>query len=277
MKNDTATEIDLWQLIVNGFAFLKKRKWLIASFLIIGTLFGLVTLKINPLKYKSFYKKYFIVQSSIASDEILSDIINNLSLKLNNNTSNLMSELNISSSIVAEIKNIQAVIESSDDKKSSQLEVTIEAYENQNIDSIISGIIFYINSIEHLQLRYNLMKEQQLQLLAELNKRIVELDSIKWNLSNPVSYNNVDFMINRNAEYLSYVELLEKKQHIEKELSFNKIIDIIEINSPHVLVENTRDAVVSVIGYSFLGAIIGGIIGLMLNLYRRVKSHTISD
>ena len=82
----------------------------------------------------------------------------------------------------------------------------------------------------------------------KINKRIVELGNVKGN-SDEASNNTSSSTINRNAEYLSYIELLEKKQNIEKELILNTKIDFIETNSPYVFVNNKSAVLLNVFGF----------------------------
>ncbi len=237
MENDS-NEIDLWQLLLNGFKFFKRRKWIILSFFLFGLLFSVSNFFIHPLEYKSFYKKGFIAQSSVVSNEILYDIINGLPLELNN---------------APEFKSLKGKLEANNNKE-TRLKVTIEVFGERDIDSIIRSITTYIDSIKILSEKFELTKKQNMQLLSIVSRKIAECDNA-----------------NKNSEYINCIELIEKKQSVEKELSLNKIINFIEINPDYVFISNTRHGILNISGYSLLGIIIGFIAGFMLDIVKRKK------
>lgn len=255
------TEIDLVQLFANGITFLKKKKGLILSFFIAGLLYGSITFFFRPPTPDFFYKKDFIVESSILPNDILFDIINDFQLKLNNGKE--LSEPVEPLSMIQKIKSSKVKLHSNINSTISRLRVTVEAYEKQNIDSLINGIAFYVNSNEYIKLRYSLINKQNLQLLSVINKQIEELNSLKH--SESVGNNT-----NRKSEYLSYVDLIEKKQKTERDLTLNKTIEFIEINSSTISADS-KAGIRSILGYSILGIFIGIIVAGALHLFSKIK------
>jgi len=238
MENNSDTEIDLWQLLIKGYHFFKKRKGVIVLFFFLGIIYSLSKFFTHPLEYKSYYKKEFIAQSSVTSDEILSDIINGLSLFPEKITS---------------LRNIKGKLAANSNKE-TRLQVIIESFEKENIDSILTELELHLNSIENLKAKLDYDKQQRLQLLLELNKRIAEHDTTK-----------------NNSVRSEFLELTEKKQSVEKELQFAKIVEFTEINPDCVYVSNNRTIILNVLGFGFLGLIIGLIIGFIMNIATQRK------
>lgn len=233
---DSNSEIDLWELLGKGISLFKKRKGLILLFFLLGLLFGLSNFLTHPLEYKSYYKKEFIAQSSAASDEILYDIINGLPPALKS---------------APEFRSLKGKVEA-DANKQTRLKVMLEVFEKKDADSILNSIASYVDSIKSLKEKYDLEKKQDIQLLSVLRKKIAECDSAK-----------------KGSDYINCIQLIEKKQNIEKELTLNKIINFIEINPDYVLESNTRACVLNMLGWSFLGVVIGFIIAGIMNFIQR--------
>ena len=226
-------EIDLWQLLLNGFKFFRKKMVIILSFFFLGLLFSVSNFFIHPFEYKSYYKKEFIAQSSVASNEILYDIVNGLPVNLNNTPK------------FRSIKGNLSV---------NRLKINIEVFAPKDFDSIIVSITSYFNSIKNLREKFDLSNKQNQQLLSLLNRKIAACDSTKT-----------------HEKYMNSIKLIEKKQQVEKELSLNKIIEFIEINPDYVFMNNTRAGVLNILGYSFLGMIIGFIFAFLLDVVKRKK------
>src|SRR3990172_4492195 len=165
MENNSDTEIDLWQLLIKGYRFFKNRKGVIVLFFFLGIIYSLSKFITEPLEYKSYYKKEFIAQSSVTSDEILSDIINGLSLFPEK---------------IPSLRNIKGKLLANSNKE-TRLQVIIESFEKENIDSILTELELHLNSIENFKAKFDYDKQQHLLLLLELNKRIAEHDTTKNN------------------------------------------------------------------------------------------------
>lgn len=245
MENSTDNEIDLWELIGDGYNLFKKRKAVILSFFLLGIFFGFSNFLTHPLEYKSFYRQEFIAQSPVTSNEILNDIINNipLSLKDKSNGTNGIS--------FPDFRNIIGKLEANSNKE-TRLKVTLEVFSSTDIDSMLNALTTYINSLGTLNEKFKLQLQQQRQLLLVVKKQIASLDTV-----------------GKNAPNLDYVKLFEKKQSIEKELSLNKIVNFIPINPNCILISNMRAGILNVLGYSFMGIVIGFLLAFAMNLIQR--------
>ena len=231
-------EIDLWELFLSVINLFRKRKVVILSFFLLGLLYSVSNFFTHPLEYKSYYKKEYIAESSVATNEILYDIINGISLTFNDSL---------------QFRNLKAKLDVNP-KQETRLKVAIEVFEKNDADSMLNSIRERIDSIETLKEKFELTKKQNQQLLSAIKRKITECDSAK-----------------KNSNYISCLELIEKKQSVEKELTLNKIVSFTEINPDYVFVSNTRTSVLNIFGYGFLGIIIGFLTGFMMNVFNGKK------
>ena len=243
MGLDKETEIDLWELLLNGYRFFKRKIKIILTFLLIGLLFGIGSFFTHPLEYKSFYRKEFIAQSSVTTNEILSDIINAVPVNIKNEKENSFPEF----------RNIKWKTEANNNKE-TRLKITIEAFTPESIDSLLKSLTIYINSIEAFSKKFNLQQQQQRKLLTVLNKQIAEADTTT-----------------KNTKRFNPIELVEKKQKIEKDLALNKIVDFIPVYPDCISISNRRAGILNVLGYSFLGLVLGAIIAWLLDFFNHEK------
>jgi hypothetical protein len=239
------SEVDLWELIGKGYQLFKKRAGVILLCFFLGLLFSISNFLLHPLEYKSFYKKEFIAQSSAASNDVLYDIINAIPQNIANK--------NGASKEVSfpEFKNIKAKLDENKNKE-TRLKLTIEAFEPAHIDSILHALTTYIHSLESLRENFDLQQKQQRQVLAVSEKQISAMDSAMNKTTNA-----------------NYAEVFQLKLNAEKELSLNKIINFIPLNPDSILISTTRVCVLNVLGWSFLGLVIGFIVAGGMNLVQR--------
>lgn len=235
---DKNTEIDLWELISDGIKFFRKKRKIILIFFLAGILFSISNFFIHPLQYKDYYKKEFIAQSSVASNEILFDIINGLP----DNLKNSPDFRNLKGTMLANIN------------KETRLKVTIEVYEPNDIDSILKSITAYVDSINSLREKFEMSRLQSRKLLLLLNQKIGECDSSK-----------------KITRYSDCLDLIQRKQNIEKDLALNRIVSFVVINPDYVFESNRGAGFLNVFGFGFLGIVIGFIAAYLSEFISRKK------
>ncbi|MEW6469864.1 MAG: hypothetical protein AB1458_13130 [Bacteroidota bacterium] len=238
MEINGSQEIDLWQLLVKVFKFTRRRIRIILLFFLAGLLFSVSNFFTRPLDYASFYKKELLASSSVASNDVLYDIINGIP----------PARINVAGS-----KSVKAKLEANINKE-TRLKVMAEAYEPRAIDSMLASVTAYINAIPELSERYELQKQQHKQLAGELER---QLSDSAWKSSA-----HMDHMEKR-------LEMLQQRSKAEKELALAAIVEFIPIDPEPVMVSNRRAAILNVLGYSFLGTLIGFLAGFLLGLIRK--------
>jgi hypothetical protein len=274
MERPQSTEIDLIKLLLDGIIFLKRKKWVILFFLLMGVLYSIYNFVAHPLRFKAYYKKDFVVESSVTTNEILSDMINNFPNVLNglgkkDGVTN--QQPLISPSTVKNFKGIDAKLSLVNNGQTSRLKITVEAYEKPFIDSIVGGVTAYFNSIDQFKSKFKLRLLHDQKLLEMINIQLAGFDSLKK--SRKYSDENKSTAgLNENAEYKSYIELFEKKQGLERGIAYFKIIDFIEIDSPYLYVNNYVSSFLNIIGYSLLGGFTGILLAFVLEVLSKMKT-----
>ncbi|MCX6291732.1 MAG: hypothetical protein NT126_08205 [Bacteroidetes bacterium] len=239
------TEIDLWELIGNGYRFFKKRKVVILTFFGAGILFGISNLFTHPLEYQSFFRKDFIAGTSVVSNEILGEIINNIPLNRENKN------VQVNDIGFPGFRNIKSKVEANNNNE-TRLKVTIEVFDSSAVDSVLTSLTAYLNSIRDLSEKFSFQWKQEQQLLSVLTLQMTSPDTS-----------------GKQSGHQKNVELFEKKQELEKKIFFEKIVNFIPVYPVPVLVSNSREGVLNVLGFGFLGIVLGFITGYLLNFVRR--------
>lgn len=222
-------EIDLWELLKRGIKLFKRRVVIISLFGMGGFFYSIADFFIHPLKYKSFYRKEFLASSPVIRDEVLSDIINRIPEQL--------AQKNASVSYFPELRKIKAKLEANA-KKETRLNLTVETYEKENIRSVLSAIEAYADSIKEVNDMFLSYVAQKTELLNDLRHQASLCDSLK-------------------KDPMNCILLAQKKRETEKELKSIKKITFLSLHSDFVFVPNKREGVLSVLGWSFLGLVIG--------------------
>ena len=229
MINDPESEIDLWQLLIKAANFFKKNKGLIGLFFFLGILFSLSKFIFSPLEYRSYFKKEFVAESPVTTVEVLSDIING---------SSLFPEK------IHDLRNIKGKL-AKNAKGENRLQVTIESFEKENIDSILDKLTQQVNAIKDLKEKYDFNKGQLTDLHSAIEIQIAKQDSTHVSL-----------------------ELMEKKQQVEKDLKFLKIVQFTATSADIIYCSNNRTIILNILGFGFLGIVVGAILAFLRGMFK---------
>lgn len=237
MEN-SSEEIDLWELLQKGFALFRERIKIVLMFFLLGLSYSISNFFIYPNKYRSFYKKDFIADSPIMPDEILADIINAIPDHIEQQSQTV--------SYFPHLKRLKAKPEANS-KKETRLKVIIETFSKEAIDSVLMALENYIDAIDELDTKYQLLISQKKSVLKDLEDKIAACDSLKHD---PINCNI----------------MLEKKLSLEMELKSIKKIRFVPIHTDFIFVKNTRERVLNIIGWNFLGVVLGFLAAAVVNL-----------
>ena len=263
-------DIDLLTLIKNCFSFCKNRKWLLIFCFLLGILLQFIQIRINPLKYRSFYRKDFFVQSSVIEKKILSDILNEIpEIIAHNNLNKIDSLYGIPSDLWNQLKSLEVNNSYAYSEDVAFIKITFEVYDEHLANPIIKGIENYLSSITFFKSKYLINQRNKSQMLAILNLNLKELDSLK-NIDLHAT-NKLPYLINRSEEKYHYVSLMEKKQIIEADTLFPKLVNFVEISSPFIYINNLKDLLAGFFGYGILASMVGVIFDLILKTWRFSK------
>lgn len=270
---ESNNEVDLFKLFAETIYFLKKSKKIILSFFCIGIIAGLTYFIIYSPPSRFYYRKTFTVQSNQIPNDMMMEIINSIGLKLKHisnslNSETLAGDLGLSISVVNELKMITAEI-----KPSNLIEIKIEAYDKQAVDSVIKGVEHYVIMNEYVKSREILIRSQRLKLL-EVVDNLMEEAINKKNLNKDYYESNaslIKLLTNGKSGHWSYIELFEQKQKIERDLAFSKELDFVITSNPYEVFDYYTEVLKKVISFGFLGFIFGIVVSLFFNFYEKTK------
>jgi hypothetical protein len=235
MEIDRDTEIDLWEVLSRGWIFFKRQVSIILTFFTIGLIYSISNFFTHSLEYKSFYRQEVIAESPITTVEILSEIINAIQPNVKNEATKYFPEF----------RKMKGKLEANKNKE-NRLKIYIEIFDSTKINTLLNALDSHIRSIAVLKNKFDFRNQQLKQLSTALAKKLNEP--------------NVDATKSNN------IELLEKKQSIEEQLVSNKIIEFIPITNQPIFENNFRASVLNILGYSFLGLILGAIVAWLFEL-----------
>lgn len=274
MNNNSDTDIDLIKLFIHAFDFIKRRKWIFIFFIVSGLSYGILNNFKNPLKYKSYYRKDFFVKSSFLDAESLSEMLEGspeILAKDDERIDGKNASRGLSRLFISKIKSLKPKLVPGVYPEKSKLNISIEAYEKQDIDSIVAGITTYFLSLDYLKNSYELFKQQNLQLLEITKSQIANIDSENFHNQNLLGKNS-SVIIVKSTSKIDLIDLIEKKHNFENNLLKEKIIEFIEINPSSQFVNNSTILLLSILGYGFFGFIFGAFFSIVFIFYSKFKN-----
>ena len=198
--NDT---IDLKELIIKSILIVKKHKFLLLIFVILGILAGIYEYKTT----KPFYETEMIITSNLVYEKQtnlyspdLQSIISILEV-INKNIDNeefLKNQLNITNPdaiLKISAKVIRNANLTSVDPKN--ISISISVSDKNIIKDVQKSIISYCNNNEYIIQKFNEQKKLKNQSIQIINDRINKIDSLnQTNKQNLVDYNSYSSIIN---------------------------------------------------------------------------------
>ncbi len=198
--NDT---IDLKELIIKSILIIKKHKFLLLIFIILGILAGIYEYKTT----KPFYETEMVITSNLTYEKQtnlystdLQSIMSILEI-INKNIDNeefLKNQLNITNPdaiLKISAKVIRDANLTSIDPKNISISVSVT--DRNTINNIQSSIINYCNNNKYIIQKFNEQKELKNQSIKIINDRINKIDSLNnTNKQNLIDYNSYSSIIN---------------------------------------------------------------------------------
>ena len=273
--NNSDSEIDLFNLLLKLLKFIKKNKKAIIAFFLLGTIIGCINYFRKASENKIIYEKTYLAESAVASSEVIVGIINSIGFKNEfpeNDLELLSNKLRLSISVLESIKNISAEVQSTG-KESSVIKLKIECSDKNNVDSLIQGITHYINSMEYVKKRYEIDIKQQTQLISIIDNKINYYDEALGLNKISDSEKILKQLVGKN-EVLNYMELIDRKQKLEKQMSLLNSIEFIAsseekiISRPKISLELFK-----IIAFGILGAFMAVSFIFFFGIYKKVRDQ----
>ena len=251
--NNSDSEIDLFNLLLKLLKFIKKNKKVIIAFFLLGIIIGGINYFRKASENKIIYEKTYLAESAVASSEVIVGIINSIGFKNEfpeNDLDLLSDKLGLSISVLESIKNISAELQSTG-TESSVIKLKIEWSDKNHIDSIVHGITYCINSMDYVKKRYDIDRKQQSQLISIIDNKINYYDE-GLGLNKISDSEKILKQLVGKDEVLNYMELIDRKQKLEKQMSLLNSIEFIASSEAKIIERpSKKNDIIKVLGFGF--------------------------
>lgn len=226
-------EIDLLELFIKIYKFFKRRFLLILIVMVICVGLGVLA---NLLVFKPCYQTNMIFTSRSMTTSEIADITNSLNnLVKEENWEEIQKLTGLSKEISKDIKKLEAIpnrefqknIEK-DTRTDTTMTLILEITNNKNLYKIQQAIVNYFENLPYVQKNKKIYKENNERILAQIQKEIHHLDSLKKIVESSF-YNKNSFILNAGAG-ISYeiMALKERENKVLKNLFFLEDIKVIK-------------------------------------------------
>lgn len=260
-------EIDLFMLIKNCLGFLWRYKIMVALFLIGGALIGLYRIKSDPDTYVNYSQSSFYIECSFISDEAMHTIVSNLNFVFDK-----FDKKEYNQEIIKSVKEFTPVKELSIDGLRSDIRVIVDHRTPVNHTELMGFTAKYIASTDYYKRRYTMENER-------LNKITGLINSQMDSLGIDVEVSDLDAKLaqlskNNPVNYMAYVNLIEKKQKLDEEITLlQKSIEFLPVNPANKPIDTMRLKILAIVGYSLLLFVAGISILAIFDTIKRIKGR----
>lgn len=241
-KSIDEEEIDLRLLFLSIADLVARNTWVLVSALIVGIGLGLLQYFISPPVYES---------SMIASSRLLTYIrvesMIGLLDKLAQERSDtlLAKELNVEAPIAAQLVQIQAksikskstntevkVNESTASQDDNVFEIAVHTYNNQVVDSLQAGILYYLQHNAFVAKRTAIQKKKLETMQARVKEEVNKLDSLRFSVNQllikGIGSNSTMMMNDPASVNKDLMSLYERELDIQSALQLIDDIQVIQ-------------------------------------------------
>ena len=214
-------EVDLLEIIYFIFKIIKKRRYVILSFLVIGAFVGFYIAhnQKNKIEFKS------ICESKLINNNVATSILNEFK-KLNHPGIN---------SIAVDAQTPPTII------------VTILGNDLKNIDETKTNLFLFINKSLNKSISHEIKVKEE--LLAQVQKNISKIDSLQKFLFDSKNHNNLYLTSTFSNESIAFYE---RKITLEDEInSFKKDGVLREVTNSNSIITQ-RSLLSNIVLYSFI-------------------------
>ncbi len=234
---DSREEIDFSLLGLRVINALQRSLKLFVSIVAMGAFIGLFYYYLTPPVYDT---------SLIASSKILTNVrVENLievldDLAKENNSSELSKKLHISPLLAKSIKSIEAesiIPEKNVTDKTAELdnnvfEITLSTSNNQRLDSLQAGILYYLQNNDFVQKRTAIQKQNLETMRERVQQEVGKLDSLRFSvnklIAEGVGNNSTILMSDLGSINKDIIALYERELNINSELLLINDIQVIQ-------------------------------------------------
>lgn len=262
-RND---EIDLIEVFLNIYIFIKKHFWVLFISGIIGGALGYSTKFIG----KKHYESSMLIESYTLSDNILVEYINNIQTIINDdNYEYLGSQTNLSVELISNLEHIETekTYNEKEKKYLKYLKINCSSISNSIYKNLSNGLINYLNKMPYVQNELEHFVDQNNALIEKIDQEILLLEKLQNNISENRSKSGVNIYNEQNSFHQDLLGLLREKQRRQKELlyatPFRVIEDFIIYQKP----------VRKTVTYTFIGAFTLSFLILLILIFKQINKN----
>ncbi len=257
-------EIDLLELMAKIYKLLKRNKYIILVFVIIGLIVGIY----KSIGSEAYYKTNMLAKSPLSNTEIIEQLQSLSELQQNNNNEPLSEELNIT---LEETKKIKFIEVGKTEEESHLIQIKLEVFNNNLIPKIKEGIIQYLETNPYIKRELKRRQEHYQEYLEKINEAL-EILREKENTKN-LPQAAKEILVSGESESYSdqIIKLMNKKGSIEQTLLRNQ--PLIIVKDFHKPENPQKDIKFQIILYTIIGFILGIIVVFFITLLRKLENY----
>ena len=239
-------EIDLIELFKKIHVFIKKNKWVLILVFILGSAIGYYQSSKKAKKSKDIYRSQFIVDSPFINNNEIYMIGRNLSYNLDSNKT--------SSELLNSIDEIECLKQVNVEGEEPEVNMVFKTTQSLDVNKLIDFVKEEIKLNKNFDKNYKLEVQHQNELLELLNKELSEVKEEK-----------------DSKQFLAYIELLERKQNLEKKMALiENPIQCYPIEPLNLLEPAAKLSVFIMLGYGLILSFLSVMIILLLRFIKLV-------
>ncbi|GAB4124618.1 MAG: hypothetical protein Fur0027_03300 [Raineya sp.] len=226
-------EIDLIELTIKIYKFLKKRILLIILCTVLSAIIGSA---LSFISLQPRYQSAMIISSrSLTASEVAGMIKTLDNLAQEENEKEITNLTGIPEKLAKKIYKIEAIPNreyqqntEKDFRKDSTIAIKLEVTEKDNWQAYQKGIINYLENIPYVKKKTALYKERQEKLLKNVQKEIKHLDSLKRIVEAVATTKTQVILNNAGFFYSEIIKLYETENQIKANLASPNDIELIK-------------------------------------------------
>jgi hypothetical protein len=228
-KPNPADEVDLVELTLRGVNIVRRNFLLLTTLLLIGIVLGVV----HYFTSKKVFTSKMVISSGILTKSFSEKLFDNTRSYLReNNYQAIASQLNVSQKaaqniLFIKIENVTEVVEQKDQER---FIVTVEVYDQDVLEELQQGIIYYLSSNEFVKVRVQQNKNSLTQTINKIEKEIAELEDLKIKIYSGEFFRNLsgNLMFDPTTVNSKILELTKEKINLQNNLELVNSVQVIE-------------------------------------------------
>jgi len=248
-------EIDLIEVGVKLFVFLKKRGVKLLLFVFIGSILGFSLLKSLPKSYEVEFSGYSPFANELVVKEWLGEL--NRNLKADNNRI-IAENYSVHEKLVGKIQEVETTVEE-DHEKSVRLHIRVLLNDLEDPVEVVNFMNSYIAGNKYIQKSLQLREKQIPEAIKAIND---QLESLKKS-----NYKGNGTTVVMHDAANSFITLLNKKTDLEKDMEFLRAFVVLSNSNCISPVKH------DIIGYVGISGLIGLLLGLVFYALKGVNNY----